>query len=104
MEYFVATLLYKTFAKNRREIFVFEEMSSLLYCPQKFVANILLFEENFGSFSKIIANKWQIYLGMLLCYSYFRNLEYIYQNKKKKQEKLTTLHHRMPHIRIFFHV
>jgi hypothetical protein len=26
-------LFYKTFAKNRREIFIFEEMSSLLYCP-----------------------------------------------------------------------
>jgi len=48
MEYFVVILFYKTFAQNRREIFVFEEMSSLIYCPQKFVANLLLFEENFG--------------------------------------------------------
>jgi hypothetical protein len=60
--------------QNNERIFRFKEMSSLLYCAQKFVANLLFFEENFGSFSKIIANKWQIYLGMLVAYSYFRNL------------------------------
>ncbi len=64
--------------ERERDFFVFKEMSSLLYCPQKFVANLLFFEENFGSFSKIIASKWQIYLGMLVAYSYFRYL------KKKK--------------------
>jgi len=65
MEYFI-TLFYKTFTKKMREFFVFKEMSSLLYCPQKFVANLLFFEKKFGSFSKFIANKWQIYFGMLV--------------------------------------
>jgi len=57
-----------------REILDYEKMSLFFSYLQKSVTMLLLFGDVFGQFKKIIINKCQIYLEMLINYSYFKDL------------------------------
>jgi hypothetical protein len=72
-----------------REILDYEKMSLFSSYLQKYVTILLLFGEIFGQFLKIIINKCQIYLEMLINYPYFKylNLKIIKNIFKKKLGK-----------------
>jgi hypothetical protein len=46
------SLLYKKIHQMNEGILIFEEMSSLVLCAQKFVPTLMLFREIIGQFSK----------------------------------------------------